>query len=169
MRGLVTAAALLAAAACATSRPSAKPSSLVGKPVSVKAPDLEGRDHDVRADDGKVRVVDFWATWCDPCRDQLPFLDRMSAKYRERGLAVYGVSFDEDRGALEKYLGEMHPSFTVLWDKGGEVLADPLEVTRLPTTLFVDRKGVVREVHLGFEKSEEKGLESLLERLLAEP
>jgi cytochrome c biogenesis protein CcmG, thiol:disulfide interchange protein DsbE len=56
----------------------------------------------------------------------------------------------------------------VLWDKGGAALADPLEVTRLPTTLFVDRKGVVREVHLGFEKSEERDLEALLQRLLAE-
>jgi cytochrome c biogenesis protein CcmG, thiol:disulfide interchange protein DsbE len=168
MRRLATAAALLAAAACASTRPSARPSGIVGKPVAVRAPDLDGRDHDVRADDGKVRVVDFWATWCDPCRDQLPFLDRMSAKYADRGLAMYGVSFDEDRGALERFLGEMHPSFTVLWDKGGAVLADPLEVTRLPTTLFVDRKGVVREVHLGFEKSDERDLEALLQRLLAE-
>lgn len=167
MRRLAAAAALLAAA-CASTRPSTKPSAVVGKPVTVRAADLDGREHDVRADDGKVRVVDFWATWCDPCRDQLPFLDRMSAKYAERGLTVYGVSFDEDRGALERYLGEMHPSFTVLWDKGGAVLADPLEVTRLPTTLFVDRKGLVREVHLGFEKGEERDLEALLQRLLAE-
>lgn len=167
MRGLLIVAAL-AAAACATSHSSAKPSSIVGKPVAVKAVDLEGRGHDVRDDEGKVRVVDFWATWCDPCRDQLPFLDRLSAKYGARGLSVYGVSFDEDRAALERFLGETHLSFTVLWDKGGAVLSDPLEVTRLPTTLFVDRKGVVREVHLGFEKSEERSLEALVERLLAE-
>jgi cytochrome c biogenesis protein CcmG, thiol:disulfide interchange protein DsbE len=167
MRRFLTAAAL-AAAACATSHSSVKPSSVVGKPVAVKAVDLEGRDHDVRDDDGKVRVVDFWATWCDPCRDQLPFLDRLSAKYGARGLSVYGVSFDEDRGALERFLAETHLSFTVLWDKGGAALSDPLEVTRLPTTLFVDRKGVVREVHLGFEKSEERSLEALVERLLAE-
>jgi cytochrome c biogenesis protein CcmG, thiol:disulfide interchange protein DsbE len=168
MRRLVTAAAIFAVAACASARPAGKPSGLVGKPVSVTAQDLQGKDHDVRADDGKVRVVDFWATWCDPCRDQLPFLERMSAKYGARGLAVYGVAFDEDRSAVEKYLAEMPLSFTVLWDKGGSALADPLEVTRLPTTLFVDRKGVVRDVHLGFEKNEERDLEALLERLLAE-
>ena len=160
--------ASLAVAACAAPRPTAKPSALVGRPVSVRASDLAGRDHDVGADGGKVRVVDFWATWCDPCRDQLPFLDRLSAKYGERGLAVYGVSFDEDRGALERFLAETRLSFTVLWDKGGGALAEPLEVTRLPTTLFLDRKGVVREVHLGFEKSEERKVEALVQRLLEE-
>jgi cytochrome c biogenesis protein CcmG, thiol:disulfide interchange protein DsbE len=167
MRRLLTAAALLAAA-CATAQPSSKASGLVGKPVSVKAADLEGRDHDVRSDDGKVRVVDFWATWCDPCRDQLPFLDRLNATYGARGLSVYAVSFDEDRSAVERFLSEKHPSFLVLWDKGGDVLSDPLQVSRLPTTLFVDRKGVVRDVHLGFEKSEEKEIEALVQRLLAE-
>jgi cytochrome c biogenesis protein CcmG, thiol:disulfide interchange protein DsbE len=168
MRRVLAAAVLIAATACVTGRPAGKPAALVGKPVAVKAVDLEGRDHDVGADAGKVRVVDFWATWCDPCRDQLPFLDRLSAKYAARGLAVYGVSFDEDKSAVEHFLTQMRLSFTILWDKGGDALAEPLEVTRLPTTLFVDRTGVVRDVHLGFEKSEEKDLEKLVERLLAE-
>lgn len=161
-------AILIAATACATGRSAGKPSGIVGKPVAVKAVDLAGTDHDVGADAGKVRVVDFWATWCDPCRDQLPFLDRLSAKYAARGLAVYGVSFDEDKSAVEHFLTQTRLSFTILWDKGGDVLAEPLEVTRLPTTLFVDRRGVVRDVHLGFERSEEKALENLVEKLLAE-
>jgi cytochrome c biogenesis protein CcmG/thiol:disulfide interchange protein DsbE len=167
MRRSVTAAALLAAA-CATAQPSSKASTLVGKPVSVRAADLEGKDHDVGGDDGKVRVVDFWATWCDPCRDQLPFLGKLSERYGAQGLAIYAVSFDEDRSAVERFLSEMHPPFTVLWDKGGDVLSDPNQVTRLPTTLFVDKKGIVRDVHLGFEKSEEKKLEALVQRLLSE-
>lgn len=160
--------AVLLAAGCAAGRVTQRPSSLVGKPVEVKASDLDGREHDVRADDGKVRVVDFWATWCDPCRDQLPFLDRLSAEYGSRGLSVYAVSFDEDRAAVERFLAESPLSFTVLWDKGGAALSEPLEVTRLPTTLLVDRKGVVREVHLGFEKAEEKKVEASVLRLLAE-
>jgi len=168
MRRALSAVVVIVATACAAGRPSGRPSGVVGKPVAVKAVDLEGKDHDVGADAGKVRVVDFWATWCDPCRDQLPFLDRLSAKYATRGLAVYGVSFDEDKSAVEHFLTQMRLSFTILWDKGGDVLAEPLEVTRLPTTLFVDRKGVVRDVHLGFEASEEKDLEKLVEKLLAE-
>ena len=164
-------AALLAAllvTSCATGRPAPRPSTLVGKPLQVRAADLEGRDHDVGAQQGKVRVVDFWATWCDPCRDQLPFLDRLAAEHGGRGLSVYAVSFDEDRGALERFLQETPVSLTVLWDKGGASLAEPLELTRLPTTLLVDRAGTVRDVHLGFEKGEEPKLEAAIRRLLSE-
>lgn len=163
---LVLAAALLAS--CAGGRAALRTSPLVGKPVEVSAADLDGREHDVHADGGKVRVVDFWATWCDPCRDQLPFLDRLAVEYGPRGLAVYAVTFDEDRGAVERFLAEMPLSLTVLWDKGGAALSEPLEVTRLPTTLLVDRRGIVRDVHLGFEKREEARIEAAVRRLLAE-
>jgi len=158
---------VLAAAACA-GRPIVPASPLVGKSVKVSAHDLDGREHRVEAEAGTVRVVDFWATWCDPCRDQLPFLDRLASEYGPRGLSVYAVSFDEDRAAVERFLAEAPVSFTVLWDKGGAVLSEPLEVTRLPTTLLVDRRGVVRDVHLGFEKAEEKKLEEAVKKLLAE-
>lgn len=166
-RALVAAAAALLVS-CAAGRGSLRTSPLVGKPIEVSARDLDGREHDVRADGGKVLVVDFWATWCDPCRDQLPFLDRLASEYGPRGLAVYAVAFDEDRGALERFLEEVPLSFTVLWDKGGATLSEPLEVTRLPTTLLVDRRGIVRDVHLGFEKREEAKLEAAVRGLLAE-
>jgi thiol-disulfide isomerase/thioredoxin len=166
-RAALLAVALLATS-CAAGRAAQRPSTLLGKPLEVSAPDLEGRDHDVGAQQGKVRVVDFWATWCDPCRDQLPFLDRLATEYGERGLSVYAVAFDEDRGALERFLQETPVSFTVLWDKGGASLAEPLQLTRLPTTLLVDRRGVVRDVHLGFERGEEPKLEEAVRRLLSE-
>lgn len=165
-RAVLLAAALLLA--CAGGRAALRPSPLVGKLVKVAAADLAGREHDVGAEVGKVRLVDFWATWCDPCRDQLPFLDRLAADHGPRGLSVYAVAFDEDRDAVERFLAETPVSFTVLWDKGGAALSQSLEVTRLPTTLLVDRRGVVREVHLGFEKGEEAKLEAAVLRLLAE-
>lgn len=153
---------------CATPRPTPRSSPLVGKSIEVAAPDLGGQEVRVHAAHGQVRVVDFWATWCDPCRDQLPFLDRLSIAYAGQGLRVYAVSFDEDRGALERFLDEAPVSFPVLWDKGGEALSERLEVTRLPTTLLLDREGRVREVHLGFDPSETKKLEDAVRALLAE-
>ncbi len=167
MRRAVALAVLLASG-CVTGRSSVIASPLVGRPVQVAAADLEGKDHDVLRDAGKVRVVDFWATWCDPCREQLPFLERLSARYGSRGLSIYAVSFDEDRNALERFLADTPVSLTVLWDKGGAVHSEPLRITRLPTTLFVDRKGVVREVHLGFEESDESTIEATVRRLLDE-
>jgi cytochrome c biogenesis protein CcmG/thiol:disulfide interchange protein DsbE len=154
--------------ACAAGQTSTRPSPLVGKPVAVRAADLGGVVHDVRDDAGKVRVVDFWATWCEPCKDQLPFLARLASEHGARGLSVYAVAFDEDREAVERFLAETPLPFTIMWDKGGGVLSEPLDVTRLPTTLVVDRRGIVREVHVGFEKRDERSLETIVQKLLAE-
>ncbi len=115
-----------------------------------------------------VRVVDFFATWCEPCRQQFPFLDRLARDSGPKGLSVFGVSFDEDRAAVAAFRDETHVSFPVLWDKGGGALAEKLDVTRLPTTLILDRKGIVRFVHLGFEQAEEPRIEREVEQLLAE-
>lgn len=161
--------AVLVAAACAGPRASSRATSpLVGKPVAVAAQDLAGKEVRVEDARGKVRVVDFWATWCDPCRDQLPFLDRLAQQYGDAGLEVYAVSFDEDRAEVEEFLAASPVSFAVLWEKGGGELPERLEVTRLPTTLLVDRAGVIREVHLGFSPEEGAKLEAVVRRLLAE-
>ncbi len=119
-------------------------------------------------DQGMVRVVDFFATWCEPCQEQFPFLDRLARDHGSKGLSVYGVSFDEDRAAVEAFRDATGVSFPVLWDKGGGALAERLDVTRLPTTLLLDRKGVVRFVHLGFERAEEPRIEREVVQLLAE-
>jgi len=164
-RALLPAVVLLA---CAGAHQGVRSSPLVGQAFEVAAEDLKGRVVRVNAAAGQVRVVDFWATWCDPCRDQLPFLDRLSADHGPLGLSIYAISFDEDRAALERFLEETPVSFAILWDKGGAALSERLEITRLPTTVIVDRKGVVREVHLGFDRDEEKKIEAIVRRLLAE-
>lgn len=166
MRRSVVLALLLAA--CAGPRTSWRASPLVGKPLEVSAQDPEGSPVRIEDDRGKVRVVDFFATWCDPCREQLPFLDRLASAKGSTGLAVYAVSFDEDRSTLDAFLREVPITFPVLWDKGGGTLAERLGVTRLPTTVLVGRDGVIRAVHLGFARADEPRLTAEVERLLAE-
>jgi thiol-disulfide isomerase/thioredoxin len=165
-RVLLAVTALLLA--CSGSRPALRSASLVGKSADFVAQDLSGRDVRLGPGGGKVRVIDFWATWCEPCKDLLPLLDRFSKQYGERGLEVYGITFDEDRNQIEAFLKETPLSFTVLWDKGGARLTEKLDVQRLPTTLLVDRRGVVREVHLGFRPDEGTTLERVLKGLLDE-
>ena len=160
--------ATLAAAALSCAGPrSAQPSPLLGKPVAVAAPRLDGREERVPGPRARAAVVDFWATWCEPCRDQLPMLDRLHGRWRDRGVEVVAVSFDEDRAALEEFLARIPVGFPVLWDKGGGALAVKMEITRLPTTLILDQGGVVRAVHLGFDRGDATALERELEQVLA--
>ncbi len=169
MPRLLALALAAAALACAESRPALRSSPLVGKSADITAEDLGGATVRIANDRGRVRVVDFWATWCDPCREQLPALDRLSRAYADAGLSVYAVSFDEDRGQLQAFL-EQHPvGFSMLWDKGGARLAETLDIDRLPTTLVLDRRGVVRFAHVGYDESERERLEGEVKRLLAEP
>jgi cytochrome c biogenesis protein CcmG, thiol:disulfide interchange protein DsbE len=115
-----------------------------------------------------VLVVDFWATWCDPCREQLPFLDTLAARYGPSGLLVVAVAFDEERAAVEAFLTAAPVTFPILWDRAGEQLSPRLGIDRLPTTVLVDRRGLVRSVHLGYGRAEGEKLEAEVRRLLAE-
>ncbi len=80
---------------CAAGQTFTRPSPLVGRPAAVRAADLGGVVHDLDEARGKVRVVDFWATWCDPCRAEMPLLVRLASRYQPRGLQLVTVSCDE--------------------------------------------------------------------------
>src|SRR5512133_648433 len=162
-RALALAALLVG---CAGVRPPFRPPAIVGQRAEVASRDLAGRDVDVLASPARARVVDFWASWCEPCREQLPGLDRLARAYGDRGLAVYGVAFDEDRTLVEAFLRATPVSFPVLWEKGGGAIAGRFDVTRLPTTLVVDGDGVIRAVHLGYDAAEGARIEAEVRDLL---
>jgi cytochrome c biogenesis protein CcmG/thiol:disulfide interchange protein DsbE len=164
--GSFVAIAAVLALSCAGERASRRASPLLGKSVDITARDLEGREVRVSRGGARVAVVDFWATWCEPCREQLPFLDQLADAHRASGVEVYAVSFDEDRAAVEEFLSRTPVSFPVLWDKGGATLAEKLEITRIPTTLVLDASGVVRAVHLGYDRSMGEALDADVRRLL---
>jgi thiol-disulfide isomerase/thioredoxin len=162
--------ALALAAGCAqsrTSRPTPGAGRL-GERFELVAPDLAGREHDIGAEQGKVRVVEFWASWCEPCRDAMPHLAELVADLGARGLSVYAVSFDEDRDQVSAFLERMAGAPPVLWDKGGDRWSARYEVTRLPTTVLVDRKGVVRAVQAGWTPAKARETRREVERLLGE-
>ncbi len=154
---------------CAAARPAVRPSAQgVGQRVDdLRATGLDGREVRVSDADGRVRIVDFWASWCEPCREQLPLLERLSREHAD--LSVYAISFDDDRAPLEAFLANVPVSFPILWDRAGDGLGDRLAIRRLPTTWVIDRAGVVRWVHVGFDEAEGARLVGEVTRLLAEP
>lgn len=114
---------------------------------------------------GRVVIIDFWATWCRPCRAIMPQLDALHRRHHDAGLTVLGVS-RERRPTIEAHLQREPVGYTVARDVSGTTQRE-YGVSALPTLVVLDRRGRVREVRIGGDDMDSLG--SLVERLLAEP
>jgi len=117
---------------------------------------------------GRVVYVDFWASWCVPCRISMPALDALYAKHRASGFMVVGVNQDVSVPDAERFLRKVAVSFP-LARGGDEAAAKAFDVKAMPSGYLVDRKGVVRRVHRGFTADTAAELEKEVEALLKEP
>jgi peroxiredoxin len=97
---------------------------------------------------GRAVILNFWATWCAPCRAEMPLLDDRSRALAERGLTILGANFDEPEEAVRAFRDELGLSFPLLLDPGGEIQS-LYRVIGYPTTYFIDADGVIQAVHLG--------------------
>lgn len=104
---------------------------------------------------GKVVLIDFWASWCTPCKASFPVMDELQKTYGTNGLVVIAVSVDEKKSAMEKYLKKSPVSFTTLHDSS-QKLVTAADVATMPTSFLVDRMGKIRFVHTGFEGDKTK-------------
>ena len=132
---------------------------------SLAAADLAGSLPPVA---GKVILVDFWASWCAPCRASFPAYARINADYASRGLVIVAVSVDEPAGAYDKFVKRSSPPFVTVRDQAQKLVRE-VKVPVMPTSYLIDRGGRVRFVHVGFHSGEtERVLRSEVEALLAE-
>lgn len=131
--------------------------------IGLRTPD--GRDIRIADLRGKVVVVDFWASWCGPCREELPVLQRLHEQYASQGLVVVGVGIDRDADDFSRFSQRMGLTFPVVHDDAHQV-AERYEPPRMPSTFLVDRDGVVRHVHEGFRSSNAQELEHQIQQLL---
>ncbi|WP_141620307.1 TlpA disulfide reductase family protein [Myxococcus sp. AB036A] len=128
-----------------------------------------GEPYDLASDRGSVVVLDVWATWCEPCKDALPYYQDLANEYAAQGLKVYALNIDEDPRAIPAFLAETKVTLPILLDQNAQVAERTLKVRGMPTTYFIDRKGMVRHVHEGFAEEFLAKYQTELEALLAEP
>jgi peroxiredoxin len=128
--------------------------------------DLSGQKVTAASLAGKVVVVDFWASWCAPCREELPMLDKLYKKYKAQGLVVVGVSVDKDRANIEKFVAKMPLSFPLVHD-ADHGISSRYQPPRMPSSYIVDRKGLVRFVHAGYRAADATEFETQIKTLLA--
>ncbi len=127
----------------------------VGKP----APDfsllsLEGKKISLSQLKGKPVILNFWATWCPPCKLEMPAVAKVYAKSGEKGFAVLTVNQQEDKQTIEKFIKENGYTLPIVLDTAGEV-ADLYRVTGIPTTVFINSQGIVTDIHTGTMPLEE--------------
>jgi cytochrome c biogenesis protein CcmG/thiol:disulfide interchange protein DsbE len=141
----------------------------LGEPMPDLVVDHFWNRKEIRLSDlrGKVVLLDIWASWCVPCKDEMPVLDDLARRYERKGVEVLAVSIDEDRGAAEQFLKRRKRwALTVGHDPAG-ALPDRLQPPKMPTSYLIDRQGILREVNAGFERGDGEKIEAQL-RALAE-
>lgn len=121
---------------------------------------------DLNAHAGQVVYVDFWASWCPPCRASFPWMQSLQDRFAERGLVVITVNVDKERKAAEKFLATMKTTLPIVWDAEGE-LAKKYELQAMPTSFIYDRQGKLVSSHVGFDPDKKMDVENELINLLS--
>jgi thiol-disulfide isomerase/thioredoxin len=104
---------------------------------------------------GQVVMINFWATWCGPCRQEMPLLEDIHKKYKAMGFTMLGVNVEPDSAAAEAWLSKQKPvTFPIAFDTESKV-SKLYKVAGMPTTVFVDRKGNFRVMHKGYKPGDE--------------
>jgi peroxiredoxin len=116
---------------------------------------------------GRVVLVNFWATWCGPCRREMPQLSRLYDKYRAAGFLLLGVSVDDDQRKAAQIASKLGVTFPVLFDTDKNV-SRLYDLSAMPSTVLIDRDGRVRHVHRGYKDGYENTYDQQIRELLKE-
>lgn len=116
---------------------------------------------------GQVVMLNFWASWCGPCRKEMPLLDAMYQRYSSAGFVLYGVNVEEDNTDAKKLLKELGVTFPVLFDSESKA-SSLYNVDAMPTTVVIDKKGQVRFVNRGYKAGDENKYRDQIRELIKE-
>jgi thiol-disulfide isomerase/thioredoxin len=158
---------LVLATVCASAALAA--SSAAGPAPGFQLSGRGGKTIDLAQYKGQVVMLNFWATWCGPCRQEMPLLQDIYAKYKPMGFTLIGVNVEPSTGDPEGWLGKLPKpvTFPVAYDVDSKV-SKLYKVAGMPTTVFIDRKGNVREVHKSYRPGDENLYLTQIRALLKE-
>ena len=154
--------ACLFAALCAT----APLAAVVGSPAPAFAlPDIAGQSITLANLRGQVVYVDFWASWCGPCRQSFPWMNAMAQKYGAQGLKVVAINVDKKRSDADRFLAQVPAQFTTVFDPAGAA-PTAYDVRGMPSSYLVDPNGTVVLVEEGFHNETADAMEARIRTLL---
>ena len=114
---------------------------------------------------GKVIYLDFWASWCGPCRKSFPWMNNMQEKYHQQGLVIISVNVDNSKALADEFLAEVPANFNVFYDPKGKV-ARKFKLKGMPSSYIIARSGKMVSAHVGFTESKKMKYEEELKTLL---
>jgi peroxiredoxin len=116
---------------------------------------------------GEVVMINFWATWCGPCRQEMPLLDQLHSRYERVGFQLLGVNIDDDSRRAMQMIQELGVTFPVLFDES-KTVSKLYQVEAMPVTVLLDRAGTVRYIHHGYKPGYEENYLTEIRSLLRE-
>lgn len=128
-------------------------------------PGLSGDNVRLQEYRGKVVLINFWASWCGPCRQEMPILDRIHKRYEPAGFTVLGVNVEDEQDKARQIADRLGVSFPLLFDEGQRVSED-YDLKAMPYTVLVDRDGQIRYIHHGYKPGDENKYVDRLKALL---
>ncbi|BFM22462.1 hypothetical protein R50076_35110 [Gilvimarinus japonicus] len=140
--------------------------------VGTKAPDFtlksnQGDNVRLAEQRGQVVMLNFWASWCAPCRKEMPLLDELHQRYESAGFVLYGVNVESDPSAGDKLIKDLGVSFPILYDTDS-IASKAYSVDAMPTTVVIDRDGVIRYVNRGYRGGDEEKYRTQVKELIRE-
>ena len=140
--------------------------------INVPAPDftLESRSgKNLRLEEhrGEVVMLNFWASWCGPCRQEMPLMDELYSQYKDLGFTILAVNVDENRAEAHRFLEKVPVNYPILYDPESSV-SELYEVQAMPTTVMIDRDGNARYLHYGYQPGYEDDYEQQIRELVRE-
>jgi peroxiredoxin len=129
--------------------------------------DMQGKNFNLTEQRGNIILINFWASWCGPCRKEMPVLQELQDKYQDLGVQVWGINVEQENQAGKDFLANLDLSFSIFFDETNK-LSETYDVQAMPTTVLVDRDGIVRYVYRGFKDGYGKKYAKAIKKLIRE-